>query len=398
MNKPKVFVTDAQMRSSVAVIRSLGRRGLEVTGGEETRFTTGFFSKYCKHSVVYPSPKKNQDRFLEYVKELVTNNEYEVIFPMTDDTVIPIVKHKKEFSKHTIVPLPDYDILINAIDKAKTLRIAMENNIPCPKTHFINELSDIDDIKDNLVYPVIIKPAKGYGARGVELCKSYEELRLKSREVYAVHGSFLVQEYIPHGDEVGVYALFSFDSEPRAVTVQKRIRSYPVSGGPSTLRETIKDGITKEAVEIAFKLLKALRWVGVAMVEFRTDPRDGIPKLMEVNPRFWGSLQLSILAGVDFPYLLYKLVTEGDIEPVMDYKEDVKCRWLLPGDILWFLSAPNKIGNLREFCRFRTNYDIISFEDPGPTFGFMIATVRYLFDREMWKFIIRKPIKEEEGK
>ena len=392
MNKLKVFVTDAQMRSSVAVIRSLGRKGLEVTGGEGTRFTTGFCSKYCKHSVVYPSPKKSQDRFLEYMKELVSNNEYDVIFPMTDDTVVPIVEHKKEFSKYTIVPFPDYDVLINAIDKAKTLRIAIENDIPSPKTHFINDLSDLNDIKDDLVYPIIIKPAKGFGARGVELCKSYDELKLKSREVYAVHGPFLVQEYIPHGDELGVYALFNFDSEPRAVTVQRRIRSYPVSGGPSTLRESIKN---PKLVEIAFELLKILKWQGVAMVEFRTDPRDGIAKLMEVNPRFWGSLQLSIFSGVDFPYLLYKLVTEGDVKPIFDYKESVKCRWMLPGDILWFLSAPNKVGNLRKFCKFRTNYDIISLEDPGPTFGFMLATARYLFDKEMWSFIIRKPIKEK---
>ena len=391
MNKPKVFVTDAQMRSSLSVIRSLGRRGLEVTGGEETRFTTGFFSKYCKHSVVYPSPKKDKDKFLEYMKELVKDNEYDVIFPMTDDTVVPIVKHKKEFAEHTIVPFPDYNVLMNAIDKTKTLRIAMENDIPCPKTHFMNELSDLNDIKDDFVYPIIIKPAKGFGARGVELCKSYDELKLKSREVYAVHGPFLVQEYIPHGDELGVYVLFNSDSEPRAVTVQRRIRSYPVSGGPSTLRESVKN---PKLVETAFELLKILKWQGVAMVEFRVDPRDGIPKLMEINPRFWGSLQLSILTGVDFPYLLYKLVTEGDIEPVMDYKEGVKCRWMLPGDILWFLSAPSKVSNLREFCRFRANYDIISLEDPGPTFGFMVATARYLFDKEMWSFVIRKPIKE----
>ena len=394
MKKPKVFVTDAQMRSSVAVIRSLGRQGLEVTGGEETRFTTGFFSKYCKHNVVYPSPKKSQDRFLKYMLELVKDNEYAVIFPMTDDTVVPIVEHKKEFSKYTIMPLPDYDVLINAIDKAKTLRIAMKNDIPCPETHFINNLSDLEEIKNDLNYPIILKPTRGFGARGVELCESEDELELKSKEVYAIHGPFLVQEYIPHGDELGVYALFNFDSEPRAVTVQKRIRSYPISGGPSTLRESIKN---PELVEIAFELLKILKWQGVAMVEFRIDPRDNTPKLMEINPRFWGSLQLSIFSGVDFPYLLYKLVTEGDIEPVMDYKEGVKCRWLLPGDILQFLSAPSKIENLREFCRFRTNYDIISLDDPGPTFGFMLATARYLFDKEMWSFIIRKPIKEERG-
>jgi hypothetical protein len=78
----------------------------------------------------------------------------------------------------------------------------------------------------------------------------------------------------------------------------------------------------------------------------------------------------------------------------MDYKEGVKCRWMLPGDILWFFSAPDKIGNLRDFCRFKTNYDIISLKDPGPTFGFMFAVARYMFDKELWKFIIRKPIKE----
>ena len=70
------------------------------------------------------------------------------------------------------------------------------------------------------------------------------------------------------------------------------------------------------------------------MVEFKKDPRDGQCKLMEINPRFWGSLELSVLSGVNFPYLLYRMETEGDIEPVIDYKEGIRCRWLLPGDIV----------------------------------------------------------------
>lgn len=268
----------------------------------------------------------------------------------------------------------------------------MENGIPCPETYLIDNPGDLSDIKADMSYPIIIKPTKGFGARGVGLCESSGDLEAKSKEVYANYGPFLVQEYIPYGGEIGVYALFNFDCEPRAVTVQRRVRSYPISGGPSTFRKSVK---YPKLAEIAFDLLKILRWQGIAMVEFRVDPRDNSPKLMEVNPRFWGSLQLSILSGVDFPYLLYKLVAEGDVKPDMDYRKGVKCRWMLPGDILWFLSAPNKVGNLGEFCKFRTNYDIISLEDPGPTFGFMMATVRYMFDREMWRFIIRKPVKWE---
>ena len=386
---PKVLVLDAQMRNSLAIIRSLGKKGLEVDAGEETKFATGFFSKYCNNHIVYPSPTKSPEEFIIYMLNLVKSNHYDVIFPVTDATVISIVKHKTEFSKHTIVPFTDYQTLMKASDKAQTLRIAMENGIPCPKTYFVDGLSDLEKGMDEIDYPVVIKPRISFGARGIAICESADDLILKYKRVYAEYGASLVQEYIPPGDEIGVYALFNYDSEPIAVTVQRRIRSYPVSGGPSTVRETIMD---RKLIDTAFELLRILEWQGVAMVEFRVDARDNVAKLMEVNPRWWGSLQLSILSGVDFPYLLYKMVTDGEVEPNLDYKEGVVCRWMLPGDILWFLSAPNKIGNLREFCRFRTNYDIISLKDPGPTFGFMLATARYIFDREMWKFVVRKSI------
>lgn len=383
----KVFVTDAQMRSSLAIIRSLGKRGLEVTAGEETRFATGFFSKYCKHKVVYPSPTKNRKEFENYLLKVLQKNEYDVIFPSAQACLEPIVFNEKEISKYVKIALPPSNIFIKGYNKEITLKIAMENNIPCPKTYFPRCLDDLYSIKDKLEYPIIIKPRISYGRRGVRICNSFDELVIKYKEVCSTYEKPLVQEYI-HGEELGVYTLFNFDSEPVALTVQRRIRSYPVSGGPSTLRETIKNETSKVAIEIAFKLLKAMKWVGVAMVEFKIDSKDKTPKLMEVNPRFWGSLQLSILAGVDFPYLLYKMMMGEYINPVLDYKEGVKCRWLLPGDILWFLTAPNKLKNLPEFLKFNCADDIISLEDPLPTIGFVLATARYLFDIEMWRFIL----------
>lgn len=384
--KGDVFVTDAQMRSSVAAIRSLGRNGLNVTGGEITRFTTGFFSKYCNNNYIYPSPSKYEDNFIQSILNLVKNQEYDVIFPMTDDTLIPIIKNKNEFSKYCKVPFANFEIIEKALNKSKTIEIAMENDILCPKTALVNQLNELLDYNP-LNFPLLIKPVHSYGSRGVVVCNSLEELKVKSEEIYQKFGPFLVQEFIPYHSEVGVYTLFNYDSEPRAVTVQKRIRSYPASGGPSTLRETIKDD---ELIENAFKLLRALKWQGVAMVEFRIDPRDGKPKLMEVNPRFWGSLNLSILSGVDFPYLLYKMAMEGDIKQNLHYKTGIKCRWILPGDILWYLTSPNKINNITEFLDFKTPDDIISTKDIGPTFGFFLATMRYLFDRDMWKFVLKR--------
>jgi len=388
---PKVLVTDAQMRNSLAIIRSLGRRGLKVTGGEDTWFATGCFSKYCQGRVIYPSPDKHPAEFVNHLLNVVKNDNYEVIFPVTDKTVTPIAKYREEFAKYTHVPLPDYEILMKAMDKAKTIEIARQNGIACPVTYAADNFEEVVAAKDEFQFPVLIKPRRGYGARGLTLCNTPEELTSAYPEITAIYGNCLIQEYIPPGgEELGVYALFNSNSELRAVTVHRRLRSYPVSGGPSTLRETVH---RPELVETAIRLLKALNWSGVAMVEFKTDPRDNQPKLMEVNPRWWGSLQLSILSGVDFPYLLYKMVTEGDIEPVLDYKIGVKCRWLLPGDILWWLSADHKIRNLPKFLKCERNNDIISCRDPWPTFGFFLASLRFIFSKDMWEFVIRKPVR-----
>lgn len=380
-----MLVLDAQMRNSLAVIRALGKSGLKVDAAEETRFATGFFSKYCENKFVYPDPSKNAEEFISYLLDLVQKNNYEMIFPITDKTVMPITSHKDEFSKYTIVPYPDYATLIKAMNKEKTIRTAIEARIPIPKTYFIKSIDDLNLIE--LEYPLIIKPVKSSGSRGVALCNNRKELTNKYEYNFRKYGSLLVQEYIPQGGEIGVYTLFNKESKPIALSVQRRIRSYPVSGGPSTLRETIRDD---KLVSLSFKLLDAMDWYGLAMVEFRIDSRDGKPKLMEINPRFWGSLQLSILAGVNFPYILYKLAKGEHLDPVLDYRVGTKCRWILPGDILWFLSSSGKINNLKDFFRLDISDDIISSSDPGPTVGFMLAVARYIFDVNMWKFVLKR--------
>jgi predicted ATP-grasp superfamily ATP-dependent carboligase len=383
-----VLVTDAQMRSSLAVIRSLGKKGLKVTASEETRFTTGFFSKYCSDKIVYPNPKKEEEKFVEKLLKTVKNGDYDVLFPVADNCLKPIIDNREELSKYIKIALPDTETFMNGYDKGNTLKIALKNGIPCPETYF--SIDELYENQNKLVYPLVVKPRISSGSRGLKVCQSFDDLISVYKELQEEFGALLVQEYIPYGGELGVYTMFNFDSEPRAVTVHQRIRSYPVSGGPSTFRKTIKNETSKEAIKIGFKLLKEMKWSGVGMVEFRIDERDGSLKLMEVNSRFWGSLQLSILSGVDFPFMLYKLFMDGDVEPVLDYNEEIYCRWLLPGDILWFLNAPNKSQNVKKFFKWDTPDDIISKEDIGPTFGFIAATLRYLFDIEMWKFVLRR--------
>jgi predicted ATP-grasp superfamily ATP-dependent carboligase len=122
------------------------------------------------------------------------------------------------------------------------------------------------------------------------------------------------------------------------------------------------------------------------MVEFKHDLRDGIPKLMEINPRFWGSLALAIESGVNFPYLMYRMSCGEDFKPVEEYQTGKKCRWLLPGDLLHFLHNPRRMQMVPSFFNFRdkdTAYDILSLEDPLPAFGRILTPLTFLYDPDM---------------
>jgi predicted ATP-grasp superfamily ATP-dependent carboligase len=109
-----------------------------------------------------------------------------------------------------------------------------------------------------------------------------------------------------------------------AAFCHRRLREYPVSGGPSTLAVSVRD---PRLVELGTALLRALDWVGVAMVEFKQDGR-GEYRLMEVNPRLWGSLPLAIAAGVNVPYAWYRLAAGLPVEPALTWREGVRMRFL----------------------------------------------------------------------
>ncbi len=384
----RVFVTDGQWRKTLAVVRSLGKKGIEVTVGENTRFATSLFSKYATKRVIYPSSRTKPDVFVEFLINELKQDPYDILFPMEEDTLLLIAKNKDRFSRLTYLLIPDCEKIEFARNKKNIIQKAQELDIPCPKTWFIGHIGEVERIAKTIQYPVVIKPQISFGSYGIKRAINEEELISKYKEAHKAYPLPLIQESIPQeGEAFGVSALFNKDSELRAVFVHKRLREYPVTGGPSTLRESVKN---PKIQELGLRLLKALSWVGVAMVEFKVDPRDGEPKLMEVNPRFWGSLQLAILSGVDFPYLIYRMVKEGDIKPVLDYKIGVRCRWMFPGDFLHFFSNLRRFRWTPGFFNFRTNYDILSLRDLGPTLGRALSVYSLLSQKEMRRLLFRR--------
>lgn len=386
----RVFVTDAQQRKAVPIVRSLGRQGIDVVAGDSTRWSMAFLSKYCVQGVVYPSPIETPHRFVEWLIEHLKRHRYDALFPIDERTMGPVTRHREELERYTAVPVVDHATYLKARDKAETIRAAMDLGIPCPQTHFISSLNEVKGLAERVKPPLVIKPRCSQGSRGIVYVRPPDDVYFHYRRVHAQHPFPLIQEFIPSGgDALGVEVLLSRDSEPRAAFAHRRLREYPISGGPSTLREGIR---APELVEMSLELLRALGWFGVAMVEFKVDPRDGTPKLMEINPKFWGSIQLPIASGVNFPYLLYRLATEGDIEPGDGYSAGVRCRWLLPGDILNFLSNPDRFRLRPSFFQFRRpdlHYDILSRDDPGPVFGMFVSYLAQALNGKAWRDLRR---------
>jgi predicted ATP-grasp superfamily ATP-dependent carboligase len=226
--------------------------------------------------------------------------------------------------------------------------------VPIPATFLSTDFISTESIIEKVInfgFPVVVKPnfskirtEKGWVGAGVHYAKNEMDLReILSLDIVKCF-PFLVQERI-EGPGVGVFLLMQ-NGEVIAKFAHKRIREKPPSGGVSVLCESIEP--PTEGLETSIRLLTKLHWTGVAMVEFKIDREQNIAKLIEVNARFWGSLQLAISSGVDFPYLLYKLAIGDTIAEPPRYKIGTKSRWEL-GDldhVLLRLSKNTSILNL----------------------------------------------------
>jgi len=446
-----VLVTDGHWRKTLAVVRSLGRKGVHVTVGERTFLNTSFFSKYCSRRVVYPSPRRYPDQFIEFILEEIKKNHYDCLFPMEEETLLLLAKHHSDVFRYTCLFIPELKKIEFVRDKRNLIQFAETHGIPTPKTlspptlplprqgggeiepgtlpnqgerehggegfPYISggEFSEVIlsfKVKgkankvtlpldgggkgggvnlDSIPIPAVIKPRISSGSFGIAYVKKREDLVPLYQKVHARYPFPLVQEWIPDGGGIyGFSALFDEASNVKAAFVHKKLRMYPVQGGPSTLREGVEH---PQVMELGLSLLRSLNWTGVGMVEFKMDPRDGLPKLMEINPRFWGSLELAIISGVDFPYLMLKMARGEIFEPILHYPVGRRCRWLLFGDILHFLTNPQRFHLKPSFFRFfepNTSYDIISKRDPFPVLGAMATFLTFLYDPEMKRFLERR--------
>ena len=365
----RILVTDGEQRSSLAIVRSLGAAGHFVAVTSTTGRSLTGASRYSREDFSVPDALEEPEGFGEAVIGLVERNSIDVVFPVTEASLRVLLPQRSRLPG-VLVPSPDYETFSRVSDKNFILAAASRLGIAVPEQVVLENRDSAACLEFD--YPLVLKP-----------CVSVVRERGRSHKLRVLHASdrrqldealgtlpdaafpVLAQRRIV-GPGVGIFLLI-WDGITKAVFAHRRIREKPPSGGVSTYRESIE--VPAEWVAQAERLLNSVGWSGVAMVEFKVDQESSRPYLMEINGRFWGSLQLAVDAGVDFPLLLLAAATGEELPDPPKPLSGIRLRWEL-GDadhLLARLFKPAAVLNLPEECpsRLATLLDIVLAWRPG---------------------------------
>ncbi|HWY36594.1 MAG TPA: ATP-grasp domain-containing protein [Nitrosopumilaceae archaeon] len=339
----KILILDGANQNTLAITRYLGKRPeliLHVVG--YNKLSISCYSKYTHKKIFLPSPKKQPVEFYYNLIQQLKEEKYDLLMPVGFVSFEICMQHEEEIKQYTKVILTNKESFSLASNKLTTYRFAQENGIPCPKTYFLNFPEEIKSLE--VPYPIVIKAPFEMGKNVVEYAYTREEMISKFETMCRSYGFKspdlpVVQQFI-NGDGFGFFAYYE-NGECIQKFMHKRIREYPVSGGASVCAESFYD---KQLDEQGRKMLNLVRWNGVAMVEFKKHT-DGEYKLMEINPKFWGSLELALAAGIDFPYCIVQKAN-GESVPKKEAYSQVRFQWLLNGELFHFFSHPSSFFSI----------------------------------------------------
>ncbi len=296
---PAAVVADAGWVNGLAAVRSLARAGAPVVAIDHRRGALGFRSRHAL-GVLCPDPVRDPEGYVEFLAALADAlGRPAPIFPTHDEHLNAIARAADRLEGRFLFPFPGWDVLGPIQRKRHQLETAREAGIPIPRT--------VDEPTDELGYPVLVKPSDPVGFRRAFGRQSF---RCASRpELDDAFGRArpydpLVQELVPGGDGE-LYSLGSYvaaDGEALGLFSGRKVRQTPPGVGTCRVGEAVW---VDEVVEQGLALLRALGFHGLSQVEFKRDPRDGVYKLMEVNPRLWQWHGLAAACGVDLPRIAY---------------------------------------------------------------------------------------------
>lgn len=269
--------------SGYSFMRALRDEPIDFLSGDIDPHAPGLFLVDQEHRVLLP--RGDHPGFADSVIEVCQEHEIDVVVPTVDAELVPMAKSREELAEAgTAVLVAPTMALERCLDKWALMQVA-DGSVPIPLSAPLDE--DFDP--DTFELPVLLKPRVGSGSRGVRRVDSWDAIGA------VPDGSVLVQELLP-GPEYSLDVLATAAGEVRAVVPRERLR---VDSGIAITSRTVHD---VELESIGAQAVEAAGLTGVANVQVMRD-EDGTPRLIEINPRFPGTMPLTLASGVNMPRL-----------------------------------------------------------------------------------------------
>jgi len=341
-----VIVTDGEQRSALAVVRSLGAAGYRCILTSASRASIAGGSRFVTRTVTVPNALKQPTEFADAIVALVAAERAVVVLPIAEQSLLAILPVRARLAP-AMVPFPDLAAFSALTDKERLLEEASRLGIAIPSQEIVRDIGAVASIDlSRLRYPIVLKPARSVSERAgvrvtfsVTYASDASELQRKLRALPPAAFPLLLQQRVV-GPGTGIFLLL-WDGKLKAQFAHQRLSEKPPSGGVSVYRESVS--IDEGLRDRSRALLDRFGWRGVAMVEYKRDSATGQPYLMEVNGRFWGSLQLAIDSGVDFPRILVACALGEDSQQMPSYRVGVRSRW-------WWGQIDHLVGRVRRLA------------------------------------------------
>jgi len=352
-----VLVTDGYWKKSLAAVRALAAGGFRPIVGEITRLAPALWSRAAWARFIHPSPTRDSAGFVKTLGREAARHHAEVLLPMEEETLLVAAAARDRGDLPLALPWPPAVEIDRLRDKGSLPDLAARCGVPIPGTALASPVDDLVEAATGLKPPFIVKPRIGSGSRGQVRVATPDDLARFRPKVPVV-----VQEALPPGPVVCVSLLLDDHGGVLARFAHRRLRTHPASGGPSTLCESVH---APDEEALALRLLRGVGWHGVAMLEFLQG------RLIEVNPRFWGSLALAVRCGVNFPALLARSALGLPIEPALRYPTGVRYCSIWPRG--WGLLLTDGLS---------TRGDFDDPRDAAPAWALAASVLPWAFDPE----------------
>jgi D-aspartate ligase len=386
---------------ALSVARSLGVRGIKVYAFDVEQ-NHARYSRLCSR---IPFKGDKPEAWLEWLtSEKSRPYRGSVIIPCADEEVELLARHRAKLEADYVIPEANDDVLLAMLDKAETYPLAQKAGIPVPETWFLDSREQVEAVKSDLPYPCALKPRYSHEFRGHVFLKKlflindqtellHEFNRIHDLGIqYNFRSDLVITEIIP-GNEDQFQSYFTFIDEngsPLFRYTKRKLRQYPNNFGNGTYH--MSEWIP-EVADLGQQLFEGIGYRGMGNAEFKRDPRDGLLKLIECNPRITNATELIRHSGFDMPLFIYNRMTGNPLPPMQEYKDGV--RSIRP--VRDFLAARKccQRGEItwKEYVRslmHRFNFEIFAWHDPLP---FLMMGLYYL---RRLKKMIGVPVREKQ--